>query len=304
MAGVEELLSIGRFARLSGLTVKALRHYAEIGLLRPAAVDDSTGYRYYALAQARDAEAIRRLRSLDVPLDEIRELLAADEPAFRERLAVHRAHLEGRVAETQWILVELDRLIDGKEQLVPDTKDVRIRFEVKIEEVPAQRYAVVRERVRNEQLPELIPRQIDAVHAYLQEVGARFVGPPICVCPFPDEEGLAWCEIGWPVEGHVEGRPPVEIKTYPASRALVFKHVGPYTELSRSYRLMSELMEENGLEPAGDPREIYDSDPEEVPDPNDYVTLIVWPIGAEGELSADADRLFERPAPQPTRRAN
>lgn len=41
-----ELLSIGRFARISGLTVKALRHYDDVGLLRPARVDDATGYRY------------------------------------------------------------------------------------------------------------------------------------------------------------------------------------------------------------------------------------------------------------------
>lgn len=63
----EDLLSIGRFSHLSGLTIKALRHYDEIGLLRPARVDDSSGYRYYSLAQVREAEAIRRLRSLEMP---------------------------------------------------------------------------------------------------------------------------------------------------------------------------------------------------------------------------------------------
>jgi DNA-binding transcriptional MerR regulator len=70
-----ELLSIGRFSRLSGLTVKALRHYDELGLLRPARVDHASGYRFYSLAQARDAEAIRRLRSLGMPLDEMASLL-------------------------------------------------------------------------------------------------------------------------------------------------------------------------------------------------------------------------------------
>ena len=62
------------------------------------------------------------------------------------------------------------------------------------------------------------------------------------------------------------------------------KHVGPYTALGNSYRLMSEVMEENGRRATGAPREIYVTDPEEVSDPNEYETLIVWPIGPEGEL--------------------
>jgi DNA-binding transcriptional MerR regulator len=55
-----ELLSIGRFARLSGLTVKALRHYDSEGLLSLAHVDEWTGYRYYTADQAAEAVAIRR----------------------------------------------------------------------------------------------------------------------------------------------------------------------------------------------------------------------------------------------------
>ena len=88
------MLPIGPFARLSGVTVKALRHYDEIDLLEPAHVDADSGYRYYVLEQACDAEAIRRLRSLEVPLDEVRVLLAAAPAVVRERLLVHRTRLE------------------------------------------------------------------------------------------------------------------------------------------------------------------------------------------------------------------
>src|SRR5581483_11905262 len=63
------LMPIGRFARLTGLSVKALRHYDELGLLPPAAVDPETGYRSYATAQVERAEAIRLLRQLELPLD-------------------------------------------------------------------------------------------------------------------------------------------------------------------------------------------------------------------------------------------
>jgi effector-binding domain-containing protein len=77
----------------------------------------------------------------------------------------------------------------------------------------------------------------------------------------------------------------------------VLEHVGPYEELARSYRLMSEAIEEHGFEPAGDPRELYHSDPAEVPDPNDYVTEIIWPIGPEGEFNPSGDRFERRVAP-------
>ena len=271
-----EELSIGSFSRVSGLTAKALRHYDEIGLLEPARVDESSGYRYYALEQARDAEAIRRLRSLELPLDEIRGLLGADEPVVRERLAVHRARLEGRAVETKRILDELDRIIDGKEKLVPDATE--LAPELAIKEVPARRVAFVAERVHMEEMTKVVPRNIDRVaHA----VGMRHTGPPFCKCPAPDAEGYFETEIGWPVPDEVEVEAPFELAEYPACTALVMKHVGPYEELGRSYRFMAEQLEERGLKAAAAPVEWYESDPAQVADPNDYVTIIEWPIAAE-----------------------
>jgi effector-binding domain-containing protein len=174
-------------------------------------------------------------------------------------------------------------------------EDVRMRFELEAREVPAERVAVVRERTHMERLSEVIPRQIEEVGSYLKEIGASPAGPPFCVCPMHDDTGMTEVETGWPVADDVTGSAAVEVKTYPSRRALVLKHTGPYAELGRSYRLMGEVMEEHGLEPVGDPREIYWSDPAEVPDPNDYVTEIVWPIGPEGELDPSRD-VFTRPA--------
>jgi DNA-binding transcriptional MerR regulator/effector-binding domain-containing protein len=271
-----EELSIGAFSRVSGLTVKALRHYDEIGLLEPARVDEGTGYRYYGLEQARAAEAIRRLRSLEIPLDEIRELLGADEPVVRERLAVHRARLEGRAVETKRILDELDRIIDGREKLVPDAKQLAPELEVK--EVPARRVAFIGERVHMEEMSKVVPRNIDRV---AEAIRMRHAGPPFCKCPAPDEEGYFETEIGWPIPGDVEVEAPFEVTEYPAATALVLKHVGPYEELGRSYRFMAEQLEERSLTAAGAPVEWYESDPEKVPDPKDYVTIIEWPLVTE-----------------------
>jgi DNA-binding transcriptional MerR regulator len=72
---VKNLVSIGRFSLLCRLTVKALRHYDELGLLKPATVDPQTGYRYYSVAQVVEANRIRQLREIEMPLDEIRAIL-------------------------------------------------------------------------------------------------------------------------------------------------------------------------------------------------------------------------------------
>ena len=76
MTAPPERLTIGQVARLSGLTTRALRHYDKLGVLRPAEVSGGNGYRWYAREQVEIARHIRVLRELEVPLDEIRRILA------------------------------------------------------------------------------------------------------------------------------------------------------------------------------------------------------------------------------------
>jgi len=113
------LMPIGRFSRLTGLTVKALRHYDELGLLPPAAVDPETGYRSYSAAQVGRAEWIRTLRLLELPLDDIATILATDDAATLKRLLVdQQRRTRVRQAELGWILQRLQPLIDGKEPVM------------------------------------------------------------------------------------------------------------------------------------------------------------------------------------------
>jgi DNA-binding transcriptional MerR regulator len=108
---VDELLPIGRFARLSGLSVGALRHYDELDLLRPARTDPFTSYRLYRRDQLAAARTIVRLRDLEVPLETIRELLATDDPAERRRLLrEHRTRIEARTFRLQRVLHILGQL--------------------------------------------------------------------------------------------------------------------------------------------------------------------------------------------------
>ncbi len=113
----DDELPIGRFARLAGLTIGALRHYAEVGLLAPARVDPGTEYRYYQRAQLDRARSIARLRRLELTLDEIAEVLD-DADGGADRLAVIRGRLESRTWQLQRAIHHLDQLIARKEPLV------------------------------------------------------------------------------------------------------------------------------------------------------------------------------------------
>jgi PPM family protein phosphatase len=79
--GVDELLSIGEFSSQCGLSIKMLRSYASAGLIPPAAIDPSSGYRYYSKRQLAQARLIGQLRRADVSIEEIREFLRQPDPA-------------------------------------------------------------------------------------------------------------------------------------------------------------------------------------------------------------------------------
>jgi DNA-binding transcriptional MerR regulator len=117
----DDLIPIGRFARLAGLSVGALRHYDELDLLRPADVDPFTSYRRYRPDQLETAMTIRRLRDLEVPIDEIRTVVAADDPAEQRRLlARHRERVAARADRLHLVMHHLSQLSSGKDRLVPN----------------------------------------------------------------------------------------------------------------------------------------------------------------------------------------
>ena len=115
---MRDLMTIGRFSRATQLTIKALRLYDRVGLLRPAVVDLQSGFRYYSVDQAAVAARIRLLRALQMPLEEIRVLLhESDSQTARACLARHRRRLEERITALQNALTILQALDDDVDHL-------------------------------------------------------------------------------------------------------------------------------------------------------------------------------------------
>lgn len=270
--GMENLVPIGRFSKMTRLSVKALRHYDELGLLVPAVVDPSSAYRYYTYGQANRAEAIRVLRSLDMPLEDVREALDAADPQVAAKvLDRHRARLEAELGHHERRLAFLGRLIERKEGVMP--------YEVQVKEVPAQHVAALRKHTKMATIGPDVQAGFAAVGEAVGRSGVPMVGPPFLVMfDVIDEESEGDIEIAFPVATPFPGAGEVVGQELPAMTVASTTHRGPYDEMGPAYHTVTGWIQEHGHEIAGPPREIYLSDPSDTPDPADYVTEVQFPI--------------------------
>ena len=171
------LLSIGAFARLTGLSVPTLRRYDAIGLLRPASVDGATGYRRYVRGQVAQARTIRRLRDLDVPLETIRAILDAGDGEALSLLERHRDRLEARSWRDQRRLHRLRQVLDRRERVMGDVTDRHID-EGDQRRLAADLFNLVWTLLEEpDRTPEQDERMVHAAHAQRYHWGE--VGEPV-----------------------------------------------------------------------------------------------------------------------------
>ncbi|MDO4754615.1 MAG: MerR family transcriptional regulator [Bacillota bacterium] len=91
------MMTIKDFAKMCGCNTQTLRYYDRINLLKPAKVDDMTGYRYYEVGQAFDYIKIKNLQMAEFSIDEIKKLLFMSDGevyrAFQDKIAFHKERL-------------------------------------------------------------------------------------------------------------------------------------------------------------------------------------------------------------------
>lgn len=107
----EELLSIGEFAKLRGVSVKSLRYYERVGALKPAYVNEESGYRYYSINQISDLDMVTTFIELGVPLKEIASTAALGY-GQSELIEKGRELARERIGRAEAQLLQLDRYAD------------------------------------------------------------------------------------------------------------------------------------------------------------------------------------------------
>lgn len=270
----DPLLRIGPFSRASSLSVKSLRAYHEGGLLVPAEIDPQTGYRSYSVAQLSDAAIIRRLRQLDVPLEAIRAVLDARDPAVTKKvLAEHGAVLAERLATTQRALDELYVALEAPVLHTP----VHVRHE------PARLVLTVRGTVSDEEWTAFLDQAFAALADALSASDAVTDGPVgACYPTLLDDDSqdvVAFAPIvSAPLLSSASRAAGVRVGELPATDVAVIAHRGAYDQIDATYRNLGAWVAAHA-EPAELPvRELYLVGPPDVDDPDDYRTEICWPV--------------------------
>ena len=256
---MDVLLSIGQFSKMTYLSVKALRYYHDVGLLEPALVDPGTGYRQYAVDQVGTAQAIRRFRDLEMPIEEVRQLLKAPDEASRNRaILVHLERMHRQLDQTKAAVASLQSLLsDGPGR----------GARVDIRRLPATQAVVARAEVVFDDCGDWLPPALDGLRAGVEARGLTVAGADGAL--YSDaffEAGVGEVTAFVPVAGG--GPEAVEL---PATTAAVLVHEGPFADLDRAYGALGTAVAEMGVASAGPIREHYLSATS---------TEVCWPVAA------------------------
>jgi len=257
-------MSIGRLARLSRLSVKALRLYDAEGLLEPAWVDPSSGYRYYRREQVRTATVIALLRSLDVPLAAIRAVLAARGPDELEAaLRAERARVEREVARRRTALRSLERLLAAGDVLP---------YAVEVVERPPARVVGLTDEVDPERLDDEVGALVGRFVALAGAGGLRLDAPFVGLFAL-DLAEAAPVTIGLPTPTDAPAPPGLRALALPGGPVATTLHTGAYDELPLAYAALLTAVHERGHEARAPIVETYLADPSRV-GPEDLVTRL------------------------------
>lgn len=264
------LLSIGDFSRATQLSIKTLRKYHESGLLDPTWVDPSSGYRYYSVEQISTAQLIRRFRSLEMPLVDIRSVLSTPDLKTRnELIAAHLRRLEDTLAKTQGAVASLRNLLSP----AIATPKIELRS------IPATAAACIADVVDVQDALAWFQGAIGELNATFKARKSALAGPAGGV--FSNSlfsEGKGDAMIFFPTEAEIVPMGRIKRTTINAAEVAVIKHFGSHDNVDLAYGALGAHVAQHALAVVEPIREYYVVGPQHTDDEEQWLTEVAWPI--------------------------
>jgi DNA-binding transcriptional MerR regulator len=248
------MFKIGDFSKLSQVSIKTLRYYDELGLLKPSEIDRFTGYRYYTASQLSRLNRILLLKGLGLSLEQIGRLLENDLPVdqLRGMLKLRRAEIERSIEEEEARLAQVEALLTQIEQ----ENVVMSNYDVVIKKIAPVRIASIRDVVANYGAQGELWGELEA---YLAQHNVKPVAPCLTI---DHNEGYKERDVDLEVCEVIDAAPPVSdrvgVYELPAVETMACTvHHGPFNELSNGYQALMHWAEANGYRFCGPSREVY-----------------------------------------------
>ncbi|WP_433424021.1 MerR family transcriptional regulator [Microtetraspora malaysiensis] len=254
---------IGDFARLGRVSVRMLRHYDALGLLRPARVDQDTGYRYYEAGQLSRLHRLIALKDLGLSLQQVGQILQekVGTEELHGMLRLRRAELAAQVAD------DTARLARVEARLRAIETEGGMPADVIIKSTPAVRLAElsgIAESYESDKIGPVVQPLYVELCRRLDQAGIAIVGPSIAYYE-QVPEGVR-VHAGAPVnieKGESHGFDVVDVPAI--EQAAVIVHHGPMENVDATFQRLARWIEDNGYRSHGIAREVYlkygDGDP-------------------------------------------
>jgi len=269
------MIKIGDFSKLSYVSIKTLRYYDEMGLLKPISIDCETGYRYYAVSQLSRLNRILALKDLGFSLQQIGQVLneGISPEQLRGMLRLKRAELQQQIAGEQERLGRIEARLN-----TIDMEDTMPNYDVILKQVDAQLVAGVRETLAS--YPE-VGRLFSEIDDYLARIGVdgrSLTGVAIWhddehKTSDIDSEAVIYLKQPLPADERVK------VYELPAAAMASVVHKGSYNNFRYAYEALGRWIEANGYTVVGPNREVYLYCSQPVrQDDDSYVTEIQFPV--------------------------
>lgn len=265
------MLGIGQFSKTCQVSVKALRHYDKIGLVRPRFVDERTGYRYYDETQIPTMLLISRLKRYGFSLSEIKLFLENDDQAQSiRRLRAQKTVLAGRIESTERTIREMEAHLINYER-TGDIMGYQDTYQIAIE--TAQDRPIL--SIRNKQLSvEDFGKYYGRLYEKVAKERIQINGEVFAI--YHDEAFDPACsdtELALGV-----ANPADATRVLNGGTAAVTVHRGAYSGLSDAYGALTRWIAENGYKIADAPYEIYLKTNFDNLPPEQWETKIFFPV--------------------------
>lgn len=264
-------ISIGQFSKMTRLSIKALRLYDAQGLLRPAYIDQTSGYRYYSLDQAYRAEIIRVLRSIDMPITEIQQIVNSEnDDVLSEQLQAHKVRLNERLQLQESALVSLEKMIQKKSVIA--SREIQLSVEARQHVLAVKVHTSLRKMVKDVQVG------FDTLRRGLGRSGLSPTGAPMALYDnVIDQDTDGDIELAVPVGASFASDGALYGRLLEGGTMATAVHRGPYRGVTRSYHALSDWVSKKSYDIVGPTRETYINDPRMVR-PEDILTRLEFPV--------------------------